>query len=366
MKRIFLVLSLLCLILVTGFCFLIWNGFAQAVYKVEDTLEVEIKYTCPHCQYIGETTTPYKRKKYMGVDAIVFKCDNCGEKIAITKKMKKAQIEAFIHGAMCSSISGRCYLSQTLSGSQKQSANRGKCTQPCRREWKLIAPDSHEFIYDGQRIFNSRDLCMINYIPELIQSGIKSFKIEGRMRHPHYVETVSRVYREAIDSYYNGEFEKKLKKEKWITQLKRVYNRGFTTGFYFQQATIKDSQLNSPANVSHFRYIEMGRILTYHPTGVAKIELFNGTLKIGDKLIVMSTDGNYETYFNQKIKDIRVNGKDVEFTGRATKEKPIIITISVDHPVNGKKIDAIYKFTDETYSKPKKGGKKRKTSYKLS
>ncbi len=284
----------------------------------------------------------------------------------ITKKMKKAQIEAFIHGAMCSSISGRCYLSQTLSGSQKQSANRGKCTQPCRGEWKLIAPDSHEFIYDGQRIFNSRDLCMINYIPELIQSGIKSFKIEGRMRHPHYVETVSRVYREAIDSYYNGEFEKKLKKEKWITQLKRVYNRGFTTGFYFQQATIKDSQLNSPANVSHFRYIEMGRILTYHPTGVAKIELFNGTLKIGDKLIVMSTDGNYETYFNQKIKDIRVNGKDVEFTGRATKEKPIVITISVDHPVNGKKIDAIYKFTDETYSKPKKGGKKRKTSYKLS
>ncbi|QEE14355.2 peptidase U32 family protein [Promethearchaeum syntrophicum] len=283
----------------------------------------------------------------------------------ITKKMKSTQIEAFIHGAMCSSISGRCYLSQTLSGSQEQSANRGKCTQPCRREWKLIASDSHEFIYDGKRIFNSRDLCMINYIPDLIESGIVSFKIEGRMRHPHYVETVSRVYREAIDAYYNGVFKQKLQKEKWITQLKRVYNRGFTTGFYFNQATIKDSQLNSPANVSHFRYIEMGKILTYHPTGVAKVELNNGTLKLGDKVIVMSADGKHETYFNQIVRDIRYNGETIKITRRATEEKPIIITISVDQPTNGKKIDAIYKFTDSTYSAPRYDGKKRKSSYKL-
>ena len=286
----------------------------------------------------------------------------------ITKKMGDAQIEAFIHGAMCSSISGRCYLSQTLTGSQNHSANRGKCTQPCRREWKLIAPgkDSHEFIYDGKRIFNSRDLCMINYIPDLIESGIKTFKIEGRMRHPHYVETVSRVYREAIDAYYTGVFKQKLKKEKWITQLKQVYNRGFTTGFYFNQATIKDSQLNSPANVSHFRYIEMGKILTYHPTGVAKIELTNGTLKNGDKIIVMSTDGNHDTYFNQNVRDIQYKGEKIKFTKRATEEKPIIITISVDQPSNGKKIDTIYKFTDETYSTTLRyDGKKKKPSYKL-
>jgi len=286
----------------------------------------------------------------------------------ITKKMGDAQIEAFIHGAMCSSISGRCYLSQTLTGSQNHSANRGKCTQPCRREWKLIAPgkDSHEFIYDGKRIFNSRDLCMINYIPDLIESGIKTFKIEGRMRHPHYVETVSRVYREAIDAYYTGVFKQKLKKEKWITQLKQVYNRGFTTGFYFNQATIKDSQLNSPANVSHFRYIEMGKILTYHPTGVAKIELTNGTLKNGDKIIVMSNDGNHDTYFNQNVRDIQYKGEKIKFTKRATEEKPIIITISVDQPSNGKKIDTIYKFTDETYSTTLRyDGKKKKPSYKL-
>ncbi len=302
----------------------------------------------------------------MGAERIVLARECSLKQIKeITKKMTDAKIEAFIHGAMCSSISGRCYLSQTLSGSQNQSANRGKCTQPCRREWKLIAAGGHEFIYDGKRIFNSRDLCMINYIPDLIESGIISFKIEGRMRHPHYVETVSRVYREAIDAYYNGVFKQKLKKEKWITQLKQVYNRGFTTGFYFNQATIKDSQLNSPANVSHYRYIEMGKILTYHPTGVAKIELINGTLKNGDKIIMMSTDGIHETYFNQVVRDIRYNGENIKFTKRATEEKPIIITISVDQPTNGKKIDSIYKFTDETYSAPRYNGKKRKSSYKL-
>ncbi|MHA1562826.1 MAG: hypothetical protein ACTSPA_11950, partial [Promethearchaeota archaeon] len=108
---------------------------------------------------------------------------------------------------------------------------------------------------------------------------------------------------------------------------------------------------------------EMGKILTYHPTGVAKIELTNGTLKNGDKIIVMSTDGNHNTYFNQNVRDIQYKGENIKFTKRATEEKPIIITISVDQPTNGKKIDAIYKFTDETYSIPRY--KKKKPSYKL-
>ncbi len=194
-------------------------------------------------------------------------------------------------------------------------------------------------------------------VDSLVQEGEAYFEA-GKIYDPEG--------KDAIDAYYDGVFKQKLQKEKWITQLKRVYNRGFTTGFYFNQATIKDSQLNSPANVSHFRYIEMGKILTYHPTGVAKIELNNGTLKIGDKIIVMSTDGKHETYFNQIVRDIRYNGENVKNTNRATEEKPIIITISVDQPSNGKKIDAIYKFTDETYSTPRYDSKKRKkSSYKL-
>lgn len=283
----------------------------------------------------------------------------------IVPKMKTAEIEAFMHGAMCSSISGRCYLSQTIACSNKQSANRGLCTQPCRGEWKLTSQSGHEFIYNGKRIFNSRDLCMINYVPQLVESGLKSFKIEGRMRHPHYVETVTRCYREAIDAHFAGNFIEMQKKHRWITQLKSVYNRGFTTGFYFNMATAKDSQLNSPANVSHFRYIEMGRIQEFFRSQVAKIKLENGTLSVGDEVIVMSTEKGYETYFTQKIHDIQVNGKSIKQTLKATKNKPIMITTKLDGPTNDKNIDAIYKFTEETYQSPRAKGKKRKSTYTL-
>jgi putative protease len=290
----------------------------------------------------------------------------------IARKLTTAQIETFVHGAMCSSISGRCYLSQTIYCSEKRSANRGRCAQPCRGEWKLIGPsldgsEGTELIYDGQRIFNSRDLCMILHIPELIQAGVRGFKIEGRMRHPHYVEVVSRVYREAIEAYYNGSFEEQ-KTKGWVTQLKRVYNRGFTTGFYFNQATIADSQLHSPANVSHYRYIEMGRILEYYPKShAAKILLNNGQLRLGDEIIVMSTDPKYDTYFTQKITDLQQNGQKLEFSAQGSEQNPIEISLIMENPVNEKKIDVIYKFTDETYQKTKEKAypKSKKARYRL-
>ncbi|MHA1796020.1 MAG: U32 family peptidase [Promethearchaeota archaeon] len=283
----------------------------------------------------------------------------------IIPKMTTASIEVFIHGAMCSSISGRCYLSQTIACSADKSANRGVCTQPCRGKWTLISESGHEFLYDGKRILNSRDLCMINYIPQLIEAGIKSFKIEGRMRHPHYVETVSRVYRKAIDAYYEGKFEEKRKKNKWITQLKQVYNRGFTTGFYFGRASEKDSQLNSPANISHFRYIKMGEIVQSFPTNAVKIRLFNGTLKVGDEIIVMSTKKGGETYFTQKIKDIRIENKDVTKTAPATINSPVEITCKFDNATSVEWQDAIFKFTDETYQKSLKKRYAKKPKYKL-
>lgn len=282
----------------------------------------------------------------------------------ISPQMKSAEIEAFVHGAMCSSISGRCYLSQTIACSADRSANRGVCTQPCRGEWTLISESGHEFLYDGRRILNSRDLCMINYVPELITAGIQSLKIEGRMRHPHYVETVTQVYREAIDAFYEGNFQEKLKSERWVTRLKRVYNRGFTTGFYFNRASELDSQLNSPANVSHYRYIKMGEIIESFPTKVAKIKLTNGTLRIGDEVIFMSTANNGETYFIQSIQDIRLEGKDVLETPRATEFSPIEITTKLNELTDPNSGDAMFKFTNETYKRNKKHGKKG-GSYKL-
>ena len=269
----------------------------------------------------------------------------------ITTALKTAEIETFVHGAMCSSVSGRCYLSQTIAGTADRSANRGLCTQPCRQKWSLLrGPNNSEFIYDGERIFNSRDLCMIAYIPDLIQAGIISLKIEGRMRHPHYVETVSRVYREAIDSYYNRSYKKDIKTKGWLSQLKSIYNRGFTTGFFFDKATEKDSSLKSPANLSHFRYMEMGTVLFYNTSQKqAKISLFNGTLTTGDELIVMSKDPQYDTYFSYKVDGIYIKGKKVHKTPQGRKEKMVEIMIDVPKEVNSNEIDAIYKFTDETY-----------------
>jgi len=268
----------------------------------------------------------------------------------ISKKLSTDEIETFVHGAMCSSISGRCYLSQVINCSVKDSANRGRCTQPCRGNWKLIAADGHEFLYDGQKILNSRDMCMIKYVPQMIQSGIKSFKIEGRMRDAFYVEIVSKAYREAIDAYYDHQFRRAWKRKKWMSELKKPYNRGFTTGFFFKRATVEDSQLNTGANLSHWRAIEMGKVDSFlEKINVAAITLTNGTLRVGDKITIKSMDPAYDTFFHQKVKDMRIKGKSVEKTDRATEENPIQITLKVDEEVYPDQIDAIYKFTDETY-----------------
>ena len=197
----------------------------------------------------------------LGAERIILARELSLEKIKeIKRNLTTAEIETFIHGAMCTSVSGRCYFSQDICGTEEKSANRGSCIQPCRRRWWMREESGTEYLYDGVRFLNSRDLCTIAYIPELIEANIDAFKIEGRMRHPHYVEIVSKTYREAIDAYYNGTFTKK-KAGKWVTDLKKVYNRGFTPGFYFKRATEDDHQHKSPANLSHYRYIrvEIGR-----------------------------------------------------------------------------------------------------------
>ncbi|MHA1329219.1 MAG: peptidase U32 family protein, partial [Promethearchaeota archaeon] len=100
----------------------------------------------------------------------------------IKRNLVKAEVEIFIHGAMCASVSGRCYFSQDICGTPEKSANRGKCIQPCRKRWWLREESGTEYIYDGVRFLNSRDLCTIAYIPQFIEAKIDAFKIEGRMR----------------------------------------------------------------------------------------------------------------------------------------------------------------------------------------
>jgi len=288
----------------------------------------------------------------LGAERIILARELSLEKIKeIKRNLTKAEIEVFIHGAMCTSISGRCYFSQDICGTEKNSANRGKCVQPCRRRWWMREESGKEYIYDGIRFMNSRDLCTIAYIPLLIEANIDAFKIEGRMRHPHYVEIVTKTYREAIEAYYNGTFtEEKI--GKWVTELKKVYNRGFTPGFYFNRMTENGHQHKSPANLSHFRYIKVGEVENYdQKTQTATISLNNGYLTKNDDLIIMGKQT--DTYIHQKAKSIRYEGKAVNKTPRGKINNIIKIKLKLDNIAVGNGQDKIYVFTDKTYRKKK-------------
>ena len=286
----------------------------------------------------------------LGAERIILARELSLEKIKeIRRNLSKSEIEVFIHGAMCTSISGRCYFSQDICGTEEKSANRGNCEQPCRRRWWVREESGREYIYDGSRFMNSRDLCTIAYIPKLIEAKIDAFKIEGRMKHPHYVEIVTKTYREAIDAYHNGTFSKK-KVGRWVTELKKVYNRGFTPGFYFKRMTEEDHQHKSPTNLSHYRYIRVGQIENYDQrTGFANITLDNGYLTQNDDMIIMGKDT--DTYIHQAAKMIKFKEKKVNKTPRGTKEKPILAEIKIDGKVVGYGEDKIYLFTDRTYGK---------------
>ena len=146
------------------------------------------------------------------------------------------EIESFIHGAMCISYSGRCLLSNYLTG---RDANLGECTHPCRWKYYLTEenrPGEYMPVYENERgtyIFNSKDLCMIDHIPELIEAGIDSFKIEGRMKTALYVATVARAYRNAIDTYFEDPSKYKENISVYFEEIGKCTNRMFTTGFYF-------------------------------------------------------------------------------------------------------------------------------------
>jgi len=263
----------------------------------------------------------------------------------IKSKLKKTKIECFVHGSMCTSISGRCYFSATICDSAEFSANRGKCVQPCRRKWRVIDDENHEFIYDGLRFLNAKDLCMIEFIPELIEANIDAFKIEGRMKDALYSKVVTKCYREAIDSYFEGTFnEEKVKK--WMKKLARVYNRGFHTGFYFKRPTADDIEFFQDGSVSPYEKKYLGDVLSYdESSNSANIEIINKNipLTLGSDLII---DGP-ETFSIEKVKKIIIKGKKVNSVIRRENDEKIKINM----PISGKaKIgDKVYIISKRLY-----------------
>lgn len=221
----------------------------------------------------------------LGVKRIVLARECTLKDIAhIAKEIKKRKIncglEVFIHGAMCVSISGRCFLSEL---SFDKSANRGECLQPCRREFSIKDVENEvEYVLGKDYVLSPKDLCTIDFIDQLITSGVAAFKIEGRMRSPEYIRVVVGAYRKAMDAFAKGKLIAKFKGE-LKEELVKVYNRGFSSGFYFGPPGTKD--MSKGLGHSHEK-IYLGEVKKFYKNlMVADIRIQNGILKKGDTLL---------------------------------------------------------------------------------
>ncbi len=209
--------------------------------------------------------------------------DNIAE---IRAKVPDIELEVFVHGAMCMAISGRCLLSNYMTG---RDANRGDCAQACRWKYNLVEetrPGEYMPVYEdehGTYIFNSRDLCTIEIIDKILDLGVDSLKIEGRMKGIYYVANAVKVYRDAIDSYYSGNYQYN---PKWLEELESTSNRSYTKGFYLGRAGIESQNYNDRNSYSQTHQL------------VAKVEkklsdneyilAIRNKLLVGEKLEVVS------------------------------------------------------------------------------
>ena len=201
------------------------------------------------------------------------------------------EIESFIHGAMCISYSGRCLLSNYFVG---RDANQGACTHPCRWKYSVVEetrPGEYMPVYENERgtyIFNSKDLCMIEHIPEMIEAGIDSFKIEGRMKTALYVATVARTYRKAIDDYLESPEKYRANMEWYKAEIGKCTYREFTTGFYFHKPDATTQIYDSNTYVKNYTYI--GTVETVFEDGSFQMEQKN-KFTVGETIEIMKPDG---------------------------------------------------------------------------
>lgn len=268
----------------------------------------------------------------LGADRIILARELSLTQIKLIKHfLNMSKIECFVHGSMCTSISGRCYFSATICDSEEYSANRGNCVQPCRREWKVIDDESNEFIYDGQMFLNAKDLCMIEYIPELIDAKIDAFKIEGRMKDAIYVKTVAQCYKEALDSFFDETYTKE-KVNNWLEKLSRVFNRGFHTGFYFKRPTIEDIELERRGNVSPYRQYYIGKIISYDKnskSAIVLLEELEKPLKIGDEILITGP----KTLMIETIRKMIYKGEKIKSITRNKYSDPVRFNLRLNNEV---------------------------------
>jgi U32 family peptidase len=225
---------------------------------------------------------------------------------------KIIDVECFIHGAMCVAISGRCFTSQFLFD---KSANRGECMHPCRRTYTIRDEEGNELKIENSRILSAKDLCTLPFIEKMKQAGIKAFKIEGRNRDARYVDAVVRVYRKALDKKLSSE-----EIEEGTKELERIYNKGYSSGFYIKMPTADDfakTEHNASDEKKHF----IGKITHYFPRSqVAAVKLVS-ELNVGNEIVVI---GNTTGIIHSKINSMEIKNNPIN---KAEKEQEVGIKL---------------------------------------
>jgi len=206
------------------------------------------------------------------------------------------ELEAFVHGAMCISYSGRCLLSNVFTG---RDANRGECAHPCRWKYHIVEdkrPGEYYPIFEDDRgtyIMNSKDLCMIEHVPELVNAGIDGFKIEGRMKSSYYVATVVQAYRKEIDAYFANPDSYTVDHNS-LNEIKKASHRPFTTGFYFRKPTAQDHQYSDSHYIREYDFVGMVRGYD-KDNGLVEVEQRN-PFGVGDCLEIIIPGEDYIKY----------------------------------------------------------------------
>ncbi|GFD71712.1 U32 family peptidase [Tenacibaculum sp. Mcav3-52] len=247
------------------------------------------------------------------------------------------EIEIFGHGALCMAVSGKCYMSLH---SHNSSANRGACKQNCRKKYTVIDQESgFEMELDNEYIMSPKDLCTIDFLDQVADAGIKVLKIEGRGRAPEYVAKVIKCYRDAIDSLYNGTYDKE-KVISWMQELEKVYNRGFWNGYYLGQKLGEWSK--EPGSHATQKKVYLGKGMHYFPkaeVGEFKIEAYD--LAIGDTILITGpTTGAQE----MELKSMFVNDKEAQ-----TATKGDEVTMKLDFRIRPS--DKLYKIVKTEFAK---------------
>lgn len=277
-----------------------------AIIQIAKKLKIEIHISTQASIANSEAAEFYRK---LGAKRIVLARECTLEQIKEIKKRTKAEIEVFVHGAMCVSISGRCFLSQYLYG---KSANRGECLQPCRRKYVIKQVDGDKELELGEDyVLSPKDLNTINFIERILDAGVDCLKIEGRNRSPEYVAVVTKAYRTIIDFIYSAKkkdrrFKGELEKLKGVLseRLESVYHRGVSGGFYMGKPV--DEWTNNPESQATQKKYFVGKVRNYYKK-IGALEIIitgNKKVRVGDAIIIQGpTTGSVEEKITYLEKD---------------------------------------------------------------